>query len=120
MRSWRTFTCLHKSNLSDAWIVETNFSGAKLTQAILDGVKSSREKHPFVPEHYFTRQNVDLTDADLTGASLRNADLQRINLTGANLTNSSMEHVDLRGAILTGADFHNANMTRSNLIASKL
>ena len=49
--------------------------------------------------------DVDLTEANLTGAELYNADLRKANLVGADLTKA-----DLRGAWLDGTFLDRANL----------
>ncbi|MFE0154508.1 pentapeptide repeat-containing protein [Nonomuraea sp. NPDC059007] len=51
-----------------------------------------------------------MTDANLSGATLRLADL-----SGANLTRATLRLADLSGADLTGADLTAANLSGANL-----
>jgi uncharacterized protein YjbI with pentapeptide repeats len=73
---------------SDAYLVNVNLSGAKLTSAV------------------FARADLagaDLHNADLTGANLAGADVSGADLAGATLTNTSLRGTNLTGADLTGA-----------------
>jgi uncharacterized protein YjbI with pentapeptide repeats len=51
-----------------------------------------------------------LSDADLLGANLRNA-----NLSGADLSNADLRGANLRNADLSNADLRNANLRGANL-----
>jgi len=57
----------------------------------------------------------DLSRADLSQISLKEADLPRANLTDANLSNT-----DLTGANLTEANLSGANLTKAKLIGANL
>lgn len=63
---------------------------------------------------------VDLTEADLGGASLYNVDLREAYLNGANLSGAALEGSRLDGASLYGADLRDANLTESNFDAADL
>ena len=51
-----------------------------------------------------------LSDADLYGADLSDADLSGANLYGANLRDASLSDADLRGANLRYASLHDADL----------
>ncbi|MEU5766948.1 pentapeptide repeat-containing protein [Streptomyces asoensis] len=57
----------------------------------------------------------NLEGADLTSATLQQADLRRANLTGANLTSADLRMTDLRGANLTGANLTSADLRLADL-----
>ena len=67
----------------------------------------------------------DLRDADLSGASLcdanlRWADLRDANLCGASLSGASLYGADLRGANLSDADLCDAGLSGANLRGASL
>ncbi|MDA7988490.1 MAG: pentapeptide repeat-containing protein, partial [Alphaproteobacteria bacterium] len=69
--------------------------------------------------------NAELTDATLTGARLNNADLTDASLISSDLTDSSLQKADLTGArlnnaVLKGADLTSANLTNAVLTGSSL
>jgi uncharacterized protein YjbI with pentapeptide repeats len=75
-------------------------------------------------------RGADLRNANLSGAYLNKADLNRANLTGAdlggaylrraNLAEASLNGADLRTADLRGADFRRANLVEANLKGAEL
>jgi len=54
--------------------------------------------------------NASMCDANLCGADLSNANLQGAKLTGTNLTGANLSGADLRGADLRDANLTNTNM----------
>lgn len=57
----------------------------------------------------------NLTNANLEGATLYQAQLRAATLAGANLQNASLEESDLEGAVFIKADLHNADLREANL-----
>lgn len=67
----------------------------------------------------------DLSDLDLAGKNLEDADLEKANLTGCNLEEADLEGANLKGAILvranlTGANLKNADLYKANLEGADL
>ena len=60
-----------------------------------------------------------LSDADLSGANLRRADLSDADLSGANLRRADLSGANLSGANLRRADLSGANLRRADLSGSK-
>jgi uncharacterized protein YjbI with pentapeptide repeats len=58
---------------------------------------------------------LDMSLADLRGATLNLADLRQLNLRRADFTDASLILADLRGADLSGARFVNANLSNADL-----
>ena len=56
-----------------------------------------------------------LSNANLTGADLRGANLSRAYLIGAGLTEANLSRANLSGTNLTGADLTEANLTNADL-----
>ena len=63
---------------------------------------------------------LDLTGANLSGASLSKLNLTNANLRGANLTNANLSGAYLTGANLTNANLRGANLTNANLTIADL
>ena len=63
---------------------------------------------------------IDLSEADLTGANLIKADLTGANLTGANLIGASLKAVNLSEADLSKANFIGANLIGAYLSGANL
>jgi len=91
----------------EAWVRgEAGGERAILTDAILTGASLRRAD--------LTRAilcGCDLTGADLTGAILRGCDLTGADLTGADLTGAILRGCDLTRAILCGCDLTGADLT---------
>jgi hypothetical protein len=64
--------------------------------------------------------NTDLSDANLSGADLREADLMKADLTGTNLSNANLSNADLREANLWQTDLRNADLSNANLSNANL
>jgi hypothetical protein len=62
----------------------------------------------------------DLSNADLSNAYLRDANLLYADLTNANLTNADLFHADLRSSNLTNADLFHAKLSGADLSGSNL
>ena len=62
---------------------------------------------------------IDLSEANLVGANLYEANLTEANLSGANLTGADLSNASLSGANLTGANLEIASLARANLIGAK-
>jgi len=64
--------------------------------------------------------DVDLRNADLLGANLRDADLRNADLCRANLRNANLRGANLRDADLRNADLCRANLRNANLRGANL
>ncbi len=73
----------------------TNFSGADLEHANLDGLQLAHK---------------NFAGADANGASFRGSQLEDANLRGASLQGACLVGANLTGADLTGADFSGADV----------
>jgi len=60
------------------------------------------------------------SDADLSGANLRGADLSDADLSGANLRDANLRGADLSDADLSDADLSGANLRDANLSGADL
>jgi uncharacterized protein YjbI with pentapeptide repeats len=65
-------------------------------------------------------RNTKLINADLSGANLRGASLRGALLDGANLASAFLVDANLTRADLSGADLHNADLQKAMLIDSRL
>ena len=65
-------------------------------------------------------RSVDLRSANLYGTDLRSADLRYDNLEGADLRSADLRSADLRGADLEGADLRYANLEGADLRSADL
>ncbi|MYT81261.1 Uncharacterized low-complexity proteins, partial [Streptomyces sp. MnatMP-M77] len=101
----------------------------------LRGVKLPNVDLPDIPNSSMAFHRMDLSEADLNGAFLRNtdlretrliradlrgadlvgADLHEANLEGADLRNTNLRGADLTGTIMTGADLRKADLRGSNV-----
>jgi uncharacterized protein YjbI with pentapeptide repeats len=92
---------------------ERNFAGVTFSSSMLDGKDL---------------QEINLSEADLTGVNFSGSNLSHANLSGAkmlcvNLTNTNLSYANLRGVDLSGAncietDFSNAILTDAILTAA--
>jgi len=71
-----------------------------------------RMEHPF--------ESIDLRDADLSSANLRDAILRNVDLSNANLSSAKLRDADLLDANLSGADLSNADLMDACLINTNL
>ncbi|MYD08569.1 MAG: pentapeptide repeat-containing protein [Chloroflexi bacterium] len=126
---------LSDANLSKCEILSCNFSGAKMERVDLSGVSycvhsvfanadmsgANLENFYIDPDNIddtYHWDNVNLSDANLTGAvlprqSFRNANLsgaifKRAKLVGTDFSNADLKETDFTGAVLTCVDFTNA------------
>jgi uncharacterized protein YjbI with pentapeptide repeats len=74
----------------------TNFGGAFLASASLDGVRL---------------EETDFRNANLSSADLSSSHLARSNFAGARLKGADLENADLQGADLSGAELTRATLT---------
>ncbi|MBI4296904.1 MAG: pentapeptide repeat-containing protein [Chloroflexi bacterium] len=61
------------------------------------------------------RDPLDLSGADLRGASLKGADFRQINLNGASFQKADLTEAEFTGCILADANFQGANLIEANL-----
>lgn len=73
---------------------------------------SWRKDNPFI--------SPDLSEADFSGANLRQANLSRADLNNANLREVDLQEADLSGAHLIGADLSRADLSGTDLIGTDL
>ncbi len=92
-----------------------DFSGANLTQLNLAGVNLRDANLKGA-----TLSQVNLTNADLTGANLEAAILNSANLNGASLTGTNLKSASLENADLSYAGLISANLEAANLKGAKL
>ena len=92
---------LLKTNLSEANLSDTNFTGANLSKVNLSGANLSGTN----------LSKVDLTGSNLSGANLTGAKLVDSNLTGADLNEAKLKDANLTGANLTGTNLTKADLT---------
>jgi len=83
------------------------------------------DKHSKWSKDSTTGTRADLSDADLIGANLREAnligaDLRDADLRGANLRGANLSGADLRDADLSGADLRDADLSEANLSEANL
>lgn len=97
---WRKQNAALKPDLSNA---KLNFLATKSTLDHNNSVFERFQKHNF--------QNVDLSNANLSGAKLWLCELQ-----GANFQNADLQGAEIRRSQLTGADFQGADLRQTQLI----
>ena len=64
--------------------------------------------------------DASLAEADLSGADLNGANLQRANLMNAVLKGTNLRNADLSNTTLIGAEFTNADLRGANLSGAQL
>jgi hypothetical protein len=69
---------------------------------------------------YANLQGADLSDLNLSGATLLYANLPSACLVRTNLSGANLSHADLRGAQLNGANLKAAHLDRANLQGARL
>ena len=126
------------ANLRDVYLVGADLAGAglagaDLAGAVLAGVKSggitgfpSGVPGQFKLEMgYLVGPHVDLAEAQLSGANLREVDLAGVTLVSANLTSAvligaSLDGATLENAQLMGADMSGASLANADLVDANL
>jgi len=76
-------------------VARTVFAGARMVSTNMSSVRA---------------MSADFSDADLTNVEIQGSDLREANMEGANLS-----HTDLSGSDVRGTSFKNAIMTKANL-----
>ena len=94
---------------------QVDFSNSQLKNSELDGITFAEQGNP-VSEN----PPITFADADLTGASLRNADCSRVNFANADLTNTTCAAVDFTAANLEGAILSRANLYETDFTNTRL
>ncbi len=64
-------------------------------------------------------KGIDLPDADLSGAYLRDADLRQANLSGSNLSDATLAMAKFKGANLEGVRFTSADLSYADFKGAK-
>jgi uncharacterized protein YjbI with pentapeptide repeats len=93
----------------------TYLAQVELQEANLSGAKLYGADLRFSDLSRTNLSNADFSHADLRGAKLYGADLRFSDLSRTNLNNADFSHADLRGAKLYGADLRFSNLSRTNL-----
>ncbi|MEW2305401.1 pentapeptide repeat-containing protein [Streptomyces sp. NPDC006655] len=131
---------LSDTYLRGAHLDGTNLTNADLTGADLAGAHLGEASSPHIVNMDYlpseatdlsgatlrdaNLNHADLLDANLENADLRNADLRRANLESADLFGANLEHADLRGTYLgstnlTVADLRYTNLTGVDLTTAR-
>ena len=110
-------------NLSGAKLSNAALNGADLRYADLSGAKLSNAALNGADLRYADLSSAnllgaDLSGADLLGADLSGADLLGADLSGADLSGAKLRHVDLSGAKLRYADLKGADLSNADLNGS--
>ncbi len=108
------------ANLSRTDLRGSSWSGASLEQATLNNVNGDRADLQGANLSGAELRHSVLTQADLSGAVLRDANLRWANLSGANLRNADLTNAKLSGAKLVGTSFEGANLTDTLLVHADL
>ncbi|NEQ32318.1 MAG: pentapeptide repeat-containing protein [Leptolyngbya sp. SIO4C5] len=108
---------LRGANFEEAYLGETNLSGADLRYSNFQNVNSKRDYLP-VKEINFTKAR--LIQAQFNGAQLQRSTFVRADLEGAILKNTSLFQVDFSNASLVEADLSNADLSRANFRGANL
>ncbi len=115
---------LSGADLSRAELVNVDLTGANLSAAILDKanlINAVYNEHTVWPQDYDLGRSqavgpeADLTEADLKGIELADADLHKAILTRAHLEGANLSEADL-----SGADLREAHLSGTNLIGADL
>lgn len=110
---------LRRADLRSADLRGTNFTGADLTEANLGSEKAERaSEKPGAGRRLQRHLGANLTNALLSHAHLRGANLMQADLTGANLQGADLTQAALYEAILGGADLQGADLTQAVLYES--
>jgi uncharacterized protein YjbI with pentapeptide repeats len=121
---------LRLANLNEAQLLEANLFKADLSRAsLLNRVNLFQAylveavlREVYLDEanlSHATLRKADLSDAKLSKADLRWADLSDAKLNGANLTEASLMEAKLIGTDLSGANLTNAHIASTDLRESK-
>ena len=128
------------TRFNPATVIDTDFSGSKLTRVMGDYTQGERVvfRRSDLARAMFSNSTLresDFAGADLTGACFDDCDLTgsclagtilvrtsltRARLTDADLTGADLSHANLAGADLTGARIDRAVFTGANLYAARL
>jgi uncharacterized protein YjbI with pentapeptide repeats len=109
--AWRQENRLVRADLRGAHLRGARLSGADLSGADFGGVELSEQSD---------LSRVILTQANLHGARLGVWSRADVNLSRADLTGASLQEADLSGVILEGADLSWSNLFMANLMRADL
>lgn len=104
---------LYRTTLTNVNVTNTYLEYVPMEGANINGIRGRFTGRPTPPSYYFNRNNyfvganVNLIEADLSGANLSSivmtgSDLSGANLTNVTLTNTTLTNVNLNNAILNG------------------
>ena len=126
---------LREANLRDAdlqgadfyraFLVQTDFSGSQLENAIFGDATlgGAKFRHCYLREANFMKAHLfeaDFTGANLTGAKFYGAFLENAILSGQSLSGEWLESANLKNALLGEADLSGANLRGANLEGADL
>ena len=112
-------TNLSDANLSGAYLIGANLSGANLSDADLAGANLTGANLSLAGLFKADLTGANLSSADLSVAELFDADLSSADLSGADLTHAFLPEADLTNARLNSADLSYANLGRADLFGAK-
>ncbi|MCE9600358.1 MAG: pentapeptide repeat-containing protein [Spirochaetia bacterium] len=109
---------LRGSILSGAWLSGTNLRGARLNDADLSGIRTLEEPGDDAGCSMYVRERlnaINLSQANLKGASLAGADLRCANLDESNLQSAILEEANLLEASMRSVTANEARFSGADL-----
>jgi uncharacterized protein YjbI with pentapeptide repeats len=110
-----SYAILHDADFSGVDFRQADFIGADLHHADLSGTDLS---YADLSSPFGLSGGTELSNANLSGAILKSAELREVHLSNANLSGAELSHADLYEAVLNQANLSGADLNQANIFGA--